>query len=95
MINFVNRNLVTYQTISSQIECLKSALKGEGLTFEISQDLKQGKRNFLIEGFEEPGIEEIREFYNRTGEKIYLILTEHMEFFNGELFWNTESYVQT
>ena len=91
MINFVNRNLVTYQTISSQIECLRSAIEGEGVEFEICQDLKQGKSNFLIEGFEDPSIEEIREFHSRTGERIFLILTEHMEFINGELFWNTES----
>ena len=88
--HFCNRNVHTFESVSTHIKIIQSAIEHEGDTFSISEELDPDKLNILIEGFESPSLAEIQSFCESHNKKIFLIFTEHVEVINGRFFWNTD-----
>lgn len=87
------------QGISDQMEFFFLIMRQHGYPVSMSRKPKLDALNVVIENFSETSSQTLIDFCERTGKRVALIMTEHLDLQGGELFihgerlWNDNDYM--
>ncbi len=76
--------------ISDQIEFFFMIMQQHGYPVSMSRKPRLDALNVVIENFSEESSEQLIEFCKQTGKRVAVIMTEHLDLLDGELFFHGE-----
>lgn len=74
--------------IADQVEFLLDFFKGSGWELSISTKPRTDRHNILIENFQPNSTLPLRKFYNETGQRVSVVMTEHIDFKNKTVYFH-------
>ena len=88
MFHLAHYNHHYFNGIEAQIFCLENYFSNQGSKFSYSRELDPKKINIMIEVFKDYEVLSIANWCKKYKKKIWVTLTEHMDFINGKILWH-------
>ena len=88
-----------FDGVSDQMEFLSAIFRQHGYVLTVGRDPCRESLNIVIENFDDKSREVLQSFCRKTGKRVAVIMTEHLDFLEGQLYihghrlWSYNDYM--